>query len=176
MPLLHISQVLSEVWTSFPLNLTPGEYTGGSAPKETQMLVSYPKTLSNEALLGLVAIVRGGQLFSRTAELHSYLWNMQGYFAGTLLGDPTDEALVAAGPEPDEGLVTDCLAAIQAAEEELCRHAVRCNRYTVGGDQPTVGVIDPATITLILTLIQTLGPMILEWLRNRRKQPVLSIR
>lgn len=120
------------------------------------MLVQYPENLSTEALVEAISIVRQGEAVTQRDKLGLLLWNVQGSFQAIVLGHPADGSQLRA---PHACFSDDLIESAAAAfQSELDKPKVAAADY--------VGVVDPATIMVIIQSVMALIQMI----RDRRNK------
>jgi hypothetical protein len=123
-------------------------------------MTSFP----TDAVEGLIALITKGQFLGSLPQAGQYLCAIISWALGlglkTACGfTSADEDLVAS--LPDRAVLINLLAALHMANDSIDRHRSVCDRYLVG-DAGTAG-FDP---TIIISLIQTLGPMLLALLQK----------
>lgn len=130
-------------------------------------MFTYPTEFPLQAISTAREIIAGGKWLEQKARLAKCQAEIQCYAYLLIFGDPdvfgvasTTEQLL---PNNDgiaalEQLIADC---------DNCPNC-DCTTAATADTAASDAAIDPATITLILTLIAPLAKQLLEWIRNRR--------
>jgi hypothetical protein len=127
----------------------------------------------SDAIKGLIDLVSSGQVLSNLRQVGVYLCAILSYFLGATVATACGRRPVLhddCESDLSEKLLLDLSHALHTMRDHVERHFRYCGGYVRAGEADTVG-IDPATIAVIVSLIQMLGPMImntLKWIHDRR--------
>jgi hypothetical protein len=127
----------------------------------------------SDAIQGLIELVNNGQVLSHVRQVGAYLCAILAYFLGSTVATVCGRRATShedCESELNETLLLDLSHAVHTTRDHLERHYRHAGAYVKAGDAESVG-IDPATIAVIINLIQMLAPMLLnalKWIHDRR--------